>query len=185
LATTTGDALSVALVLRAQSGDRDAFGSLIRQHDVSMRRLAFGLVGDRGGMDDALQEAYLRAYRGLPSFHGDSAFGTWLYRIVYRTCLDELRRRRPVSALEEAADVPDTRAGPELQASSRRDIDAAMAQLSNEMRAAVWLIDGEGLSYDEAAGVLGVPAGTIASRVSRARVQLRRALSPNRGSDAP
>jgi len=75
------------------AGDRDAFGSLIRQHDLSMRRLAFGLVGDRGGMDDALQEAYLRAYRGLPSFHGDSAFGTWLYRIVYRTCLDELRRR--------------------------------------------------------------------------------------------
>ena len=60
-----------------------------------------------------------------------------------------------------------------------------MALLSNEMRAAVWLIDGEGLSYEEAAGVLGVPAGTIASRVSRARVQLRRALSPTRGSEAP
>ena len=60
-----------------------------------------------------------------------------------------------------------------------------MAQLSNEMRAAVWLIDGEGLSYDEAAGVLGVPAGTIASRVSRARVQLRRALGPSRGTGGP
>lgn len=185
MATTTGDSRSLALVLRAQSGDRDAFGSLIRQHDVSMRRLAFGLVGDRGGMDDALQEAYLRAYRGLPAFHGDAAFGTWLYRIVYRTCLDELRRRRPVSALDEAAELPDTRAGPEMLASSRRDIDAAMAQLSTEMRAAVWLIDGEGLSYEEAAAVLGVPAGTIASRVSRARVQLRRALSPNRGAEAP
>ena len=57
-------------------------------------------------MDDALQEAYLRAYRGLPR-HGHSAFGTWLYRIVYRTCLDELRRRRPVGALDEAAEVPD------------------------------------------------------------------------------
>src|SRR5260221_7196500 len=129
-------------------------------------------------MDDALQEAYLRAYRGLPSFHGDSAFGTWLYRIVYRTCLDELRRRRPVGALDEAADVADSRPGPEMQVAVRRDIDAAMAQLSNEMRAAVWLIDGEGLSYDEAASVLGVPAGTIASRVSRARVQLRRTLGP-------
>ena len=183
MATTTGDARSVALVLRAQSGDRVAFGSLIRHHDLSMRRLAFGLVGDRGGMDDALQEAYLRAYRGLPGFHGESAFGTWLYRIVYRTCLDELRRRKPVATLDEAAEVADPKSGPESQAAARRDIDLALAKLSSEMRAAVWLIDGEGLSYDEAAGVLGVPAGTIASRVSRARAQLRRSLSPLRGSE--
>jgi RNA polymerase sigma-70 factor (ECF subfamily) len=184
-ATTTGDARSVALVLRAQSGDRDAFSSLIRQHDLSMRRLAYGIVGDRGAMDDALQEAYLRAYRGLPGFHGDSAFGTWLYRIVYRTCLDELRRRKAVAPLDDAVEIADTKAGPDAQATARHDIDAAMAKLSSDMRAAVWLVDGEGLSYDEAAGVLGVPPGTIASRVSRARVQLRRALDPMRGSDAP
>jgi RNA polymerase sigma-70 factor (ECF subfamily) len=121
----------------------------------------------------------------LPGFHGDSAFGTWLYRIVYRTCLDELRRRKATAPLEDAVEVADPRAGPDAQASTRRDVDAAMAQLSSDMRAAVWLVDGEGLSYDEAAGVLGVPAGTIASRVSRARVQLRRALDPTRGSDSP
>ncbi len=181
MSTATGETRSVALVLRAQSGDRHAFGSLIRQHDLSMRRLAYGILGDRTRMDDALQEAYLRAYRGLPSFHGHSTFGTWLYRIVYRACIDELRRRRPVVGLDEAAELADRRAGPDSQATARRDIDVALAQLPSDMRAAVWLIDGEGLSYDAAAEVLGVPAGTVASRVSRARAQLRKSLEAGEG----
>ena len=170
---------SIALVLRAQGGDQVAFGTLIRRHDRSMRRLAHGLLGDQARMDDALQDAYIRAYRGLGSFQGKAAFSTWLYRIVYRSCLDEIRRRKPQTSLDEILEQPDPHAGPEAQASARRDIDAALAQLTTDMRAAVWLIDGEGLSYDEAAEVLGVPEGTVASRVSRARAQLRVALSDN------
>src|SRR5262245_30965204 len=180
--TATGETRSVALVLRAQTGDQHAFSTLIRLHDLSMRRLAYGLLGDRSRMDDALQEAYLRAYRGLPSFHGHSSFGTWLYRIVYRACIDDLRRQRAVVALEEAEDLADRRSGPDSQATARRDIDVALAQLPTDMRAAVWLIDGEGLSYENAAEVLGVPPGTVASRVSRARAQLRAALATGEAS---
>lgn len=174
--TTASEGPSLALVLRAQGGDRQAFTSLIRSHDESMRRLAYGLLGDRAQMDDALQEAYVKAYRGLPSFRGNSSFGTWLYRIVYRSCIDEMRKRRPADSLEDDADFVDRAAGPEARAEASYDVEQALRRLSAEMRAAVWLVDAEGLSYDEAARVLGTPPGTVASRVSRARAQLRREI---------
>ena len=173
---SAGEPRHAALIGRAQGGDRDAFGILIREHDEAMRRLAYSLLQDRGQMDDALQEAYFRAYRGLGSFRGAAAFSTWLYRIVYRTCIDEIRKRRPVDPLDDGRDVADPASGPESQVAARRDVAAALARLSSDMRAAVWLIDAEGLSYDEAARVLGTPPGTVASRVSRARAHLREHL---------
>jgi RNA polymerase sigma-70 factor, ECF subfamily len=155
--------------------DADAFVVLLRDYDLRHRRLAFRLLGDRERMDDVLQEAYARAFRALPRFRGGAALGTWLYRIVYNACLDELRRsgaRREVSLdewRERGADRTD-------RLEERLDLEAALAALPVELRAVVLLVDVDELSYDEAAEVLGIPAGTVASRLSRARDALKGAL---------
>lgn len=161
---------------RARAGDLDAFEELVARHDLGLRRLAYRLLGDRGRMDDVLQEAYLKAFRGLPSFGGRSQLRTWLYRIVYNACLDELRRgsRANVVPLEavsepEAPDHVDATAG-------RLDLAAALAALPSDQRAVVLLVDAEGMSYDHAGRVLGIPPGTVGSRLNRAHAALRTAL---------
>jgi RNA polymerase sigma-70 factor, ECF subfamily len=161
------------LLARARRGDAAAFALLLRAADESHRRLAYRLLGNPHSMDDVLQEAYLRAFRALPRFRGGAAFGTWLYRIVYNACLDELRRgrsRREVALDELAGDVSGGSVEEQL------DLEAALAKLPPELRAVVLLVDAEGLSYDEAAMVLDVAPGTIGSRLSRARAALRAAL---------
>jgi len=158
---------------RARRLDADAFVELVERHDLSHRRLAFRLLGDSGRMDDVLQEAYVRAFRALPRFRGDSSLETWLYRIVYNACIDDLRRRREHETLEEW-DERLTAAPAEVE--ERLDLAAALASLPAELRAAVLLVDAEGLSYAEAADVLGAPAGTIASRLNRARSHLQAVL---------
>ncbi|HJV08124.1 MAG TPA: sigma-70 family RNA polymerase sigma factor, partial [Acidimicrobiales bacterium] len=102
------------LVDRARAGDHAAFATLLRRHDEAMRRLAFRLLADADAMDDALQDAYLRAYRALPSYGNRAQFGSWLYRITYNACIDELRRarRRPVT-MADPPEVAAARAGPE------------------------------------------------------------------------
>lgn len=89
------------LAVRARAGDLDAFAMLIRRHDPAMRRLAYRLLGSVHAMEDALQDAYLRAFRGLASHREDAEFSSRLYRVTYNACLDELRRvsRRPVAGL--------------------------------------------------------------------------------------
>jgi RNA polymerase sigma-70 factor (ECF subfamily) len=155
--------------------DVDAFVALLREYDLQHRRLTFRLLGDRDRMDDVLQEAYARAFRALPRFRGSAAIGTWLYRIVYNTCLDELRRsgaRKEVSLDEWRERVPIR--GERVE--ERLDLEAALAALPVELRAVVLLVDADELSYDEAAEVLGIPPGTVASRLSRARDALKGAL---------
>lgn len=168
------------LLQRAQAGDPSAFERLIEPHDRPLRRLAYRLLGDRGVMDDALQEAYVKAYRSLPSFAGDAAFGTWLYRIVVNACNDELRRgarRRGETALEEAREVAAGAPGPERAAAAQLDLAAALDGIAPDLRAVVLLVDAEGMSYDEAGAALDLPAGTVASRLNRARAALRPALA--------
>jgi RNA polymerase sigma-70 factor (ECF subfamily) len=155
-----------------------AFTELVERHDRSLRALAFRLLGDRDRMDDALQEAYARAYRALPRFRGRSAAGTWLYRIVYNACVDELRRERPerrlpLDAVEEGS-APD----PSDVATGRAALAAALAALPLDQRAAVLLVDAQGFDYASAAEILGVRVGTLASRLNRARASLREALEP-------
>ena len=158
--------------------DEGAFAELIERHDRSLRSLAFRLLADRDRMDDALQDAYVKAYRALPRFRGASAPETWLYRIVYNTCLDELRRRRRLrrhvqldEQLPSGEDLADAAAG-------RAGLAEALAALPPDQRTAVLLVDAEGFDYRAAAEVLGIEVGTLASRLSRARAALRRALSP-------
>jgi RNA polymerase sigma-70 factor, ECF subfamily len=158
----------------ADQPDTEAFLELVREYDLRHRRLAYRLLGDRDRMDDALQEAYARAFRALPRFRGTSGLATWLYRIVYNACIDELRRsgsRKEIS-LEEWRE----RGGRRDDVEQRLDLEAALASLTPELRAVVLLVDADELSYEEAAEVLGIPPGTVASRLSRARDTLKGAL---------
>src|SRR5215211_9387059 len=91
--------IAPSIVDRARRGDQEAFAAVIRHYDRGLRALAYRLLGDRERMDDALQEAYLKAFRALPRFRGSSKLGSWLYRIAYNTCLDELERSRRVGQL--------------------------------------------------------------------------------------
>jgi RNA polymerase sigma-70 factor (ECF subfamily) len=174
------------LVVRATRGNVDAFYALIYRHDRALRGLAYRLLGDQHAMDDALQESYLKAFRALPGFEGDSAFRSWLYRIVYNTCLDELRRRRKVGHLpiEAVSHHPDGRPDPGELATDKLDLAAAVASLSPDTRAAVLLVYVDGMDYRSATEVLGVSRGTLASRLHRGRAQLRRALDGTEGEES-
>ncbi len=168
------------LLAPARAGDLDAFVQLVGLHDEPLRALAYRLLGDPQLMDDVLQEAYLKAFRSLRGFEGRSAFGSWLYRIVYNTCMDQLRRRSSRGqhlSLGEAGGLPDPAPDPGEVAAQRLDLAAALAALPPKMRATVLLVDAEGMDYQTAAGVLGIPVGTVRSRLSQARQLLRQALS--------
>jgi RNA polymerase sigma-70 factor (ECF subfamily) len=168
--------------------DPNKFWSLVEPYDRALKAFAYRLVGDRDLMDDALQEAYLRAFRALPSLRGADAMRSWLYRIVYSAAMDLLRARRrtPHVALDHTVERPDPAPDPAEVAASRRDLAAALDSLPPSMRAAVLLVDAEGRSYEEAGAILGVPEGTVASRLSRAREVLRRAMaSDSEGGTEP
>lgn len=161
----------------AQAGDHHAFGLLLRSHDQRMRALAWKLLGDRDRMDDALQEAYVKAWRALDGFRRDADFGTWLYRITYNACMDELRRatNRPTPYdWTVTAEQPAVRAaGPEGTAVASDAVQRLLAALPPDQRATIVLVDGEGFDNQTAAQLLGVAAGTVASRLSRARSTMR------------
>ena len=163
--------------MRTHPGDADRFADLVAEHDRPLRALAFRLLGDREVMDDVLQEAYAKAFRALPRFRGEAATGTWLYRIVYNACLDQLRRERRDAELPLDRPVPASAPDPGESAARRETLAAALAALAPDQRAAVLLVDAEGFDYPAAARVLGVRVGTLASRLSRARASLRRALA--------
>lgn len=134
-------------------------------------------------MDDVLQEAYLKAYQSLPRFRGGASFATWLNRIVANTCIDHCRKRsrRPVVPLEAMSmTVADEEPGADQRLAERSALNQALAGLPADQRMAVLLVDGEGLTYDQAADVLGTRPGTIASRLSRGRSTLRAALGADR-----
>ncbi len=168
-----GDA---ALVQRILDGDREAFTDLLRHHDAKLRSLAYKLLGgDHHLMEDALQNAYLKAYRSLSSFRDDAQLGTWLYRIVHNECVDELRRTARVTPFDPATrlDMASPDAGPEQRVADADAVLRALARLPDEQRSTVVLVDGEGFDTAAAAAILGVAPGTVASRLSRARAALR------------
>jgi RNA polymerase sigma-70 factor, ECF subfamily len=176
-----------AVLERARDGDHDAFAAVVRLYDRRLRGIAYRVLGDRDRMDDALQEAYVRAFRALPRFRGDARVGTWLFRITYNACLDELARARKTTyvALDEL--VEQASEGLELEESfdARSEVSAALTELSPDERAVVFLVDVEGFDYTSASRVLGIPVGTVASRLNRARAALRSALRPEtEGFDA-
>ena len=176
-----GGEVGTDVLARAKAGDRQAFTEVVRHYDHRLRALAYRLLGDRATMDDALQEAYVKAYRALPGFRDDAGLGTWLYQITYRACIDfqrrESRHRTGTTGWAPPGAAAGPAADPAATATSRTDLQRALAALPVDQRAAVLLVDAEGLDYNAAAAVLGVAPGTIASRLSRARAALRAALA--------
>ena len=163
----------------ARAGDQHAFGLLLRHHDDRMRGLAWKLLGDQSRMDDVLQEAYVKAWRSFGSFREDADFGTWLYRITYNACIDEIRRaaHRPTPHDWSAADQPAAGdAGPERHAVAADLVSRLLTSLPPDQRATVVLVDGEGYDNQTAARILDVAPGTVASRLFRARASLRAGL---------
>lgn len=179
-----------ALVALAQGGDRTALDQLLRRHYDRVHAVCRRVVGS-ADVDDAAQEALISVVRGLPRFDGRAQFTTWLYRIATNAALDELRRRarRPVLRLadDEGQQPDDDRVADPLAhrtvegAADRIDIDAAIATLPEEFRAAVALRDVCDLDYAEIAEALGVPVGTVKSRIARGRTLLARALGGGDG----
>jgi RNA polymerase sigma-70 factor (ECF subfamily) len=163
------------LLEKARRGDHRAFADLLRLHDPGMRALAYRLLGDVVVMDDALQEAYVKAYRALPRFRGESSVGTWLYRIVHNACIDLLRRQREEEPLFDGAPVDVVPALDGTVATSL-DVGEALATMSLDHRSVLVLVDALGFDYGDAAEVLNVPVGTIRSRLARARRAMRRQL---------
>jgi RNA polymerase sigma-70 factor (ECF subfamily) len=164
-----------ALVRAARNGDGEAFMQLVRVHQAGVRAFAHGLLGDRVLAEDIAQEAFLRAWRALGAFRGDAAFATWLYAITRRVALDQLRRPAVRTVpVDQVAELADRRSSDPVL---RGDLERALGTLAPAQREAFLLVSVLGLSYREAAGLTGCPAGTIASRVFGARTRLAAALS--------
>ncbi|MFN8017376.1 MAG: sigma-70 family RNA polymerase sigma factor [Acidimicrobiales bacterium] len=179
-----------SLVRAAQDGDRAALERLLRAHQPRIYAVCRRLTGNDADALDATQEALISVVRGLPRFDGRAAFATWAYRIATNRCIDELRRRgrRPVVGLTDrdgtTLDAADPGAiDPAEAAVDADEIDAALATLTPEFRAAVVLRDLCQLDYAEIAEVLEVPPGTVRSRIARGRAQLAAHLGGNPTTD--
>ena len=180
------------LVERAQAGDQQAFEKLVSKYQRKLNRLLSRLVRDHGDVEDVVQETFIKAYRALPSFRGDSAFYTWLYRIGINTAKNYLvarDRRAPTStefdadeaeAFEDASPLHDINT-PERVLHSKQigqTVNAAMEALPEELRSAIVLREIDGLSYEEIALEMNCPIGTVRSRIFRAREAVAERLRP-------
>ena len=175
-----------ATVERAQRGDRAAFGALVRKYQKRVYATAFHITGNHGDADDVAQDAFIRAFRGLPGFDGRADFFTWLYRIVVNVALNHVRSRKRQSAepLEvggahdraRPGGAPDPARNAEARAEARRVLEA-LAQLSPTLRVTLVLAAVEELPYKHIATVMECPEGTVAWRVNQARKLLRQKLA--------
>ena len=154
------------------------FEGFLRVHDRAVRSMTFRLVGN--DVDDVLQVAYLKAFEQRRTFRGEASPRTWLYTIAYRTAVDHLRSsRRRASTQNRAATLTTASADPTDGVADRMAVDAALGDLPVDQRIILLLIDGHDMSYDDAAAILGIASGTIASRLHRARTAIRTALERN------
>ena len=177
------------LVLRAKSGDDEAFTRLMRDNEKRIYNLTLRMTGNPDDAMDLAQEAFLNAWRGLKFFKGDCAFSTWIYRLASNACIDFLRRQKrrqdisaPMPVDEEddrPPDIPDDRFQPEQELERqelRTAVSAGLNHLSNEHRQVLVMREINGLSYQEIADILDLEAGTVKSRIARARNSLRKIL---------
>lgn len=167
----SGPVERTAVTATVRSGRR-RFEDILERHHAMLRRVASGVLSRPDAVDDVLQEAYLKAYRKLPSrFESDAHEAAWIYRVVYNCCLDELKRRR--RRRDEGTLDPELAAAREHDPLDPVAVQAALEALAPHDRAVLYLIDFVGLDYDTAGSVLGVPRGTVASRLSAARARFR------------
>ena len=169
-----------ALVAQAQGGERAALDELLRRHYDRIYAICRRIAGNDADAADATQEALMAIVRGLPKFDNRAAFSTWSYRVATNACLDELRRRkrRPTPALVDEHDgwveqhTEDRTPAFDEQIAVRDEVQDALNQLPEEFRAPVVLRDCAGLDYAEIAKTLGIPPGTVRSRIARGRTKL-------------
>lgn len=175
------------ILIRARRGDLPAFEELVRRYERRVYAIALRSSGSPEDAADIVQEVFLRAWRSIESFRGDSGFSTWLFRITVNQCIDHARRQRsqPVTQPltigedEDERPLPDPAPTPEERLDTRelgRALADALAQISEEHRRIVLLRDVSGLSYTEIAEALEISEGTVKSRLSRARLALREIL---------
>lgn len=167
------------LIERYLAGSLAAFNELMAAHEDRVFGICLRIMRDRESALDAVQETFLTVYRKADKFTGESAFSTWLYRVATNTCYDQLRKlkRRAADPLPEATDPADPHSDSAfLAVELRPDLLIALATLTPDFHKAIILADMEGLPLQQVAEMLGVPVGTIKSRVFRARRQLAEAL---------
>ncbi|WP_163936741.1 RNA polymerase sigma factor RpoE [Paraferrimonas sp. SM1919] len=179
------------LVQRVQAGDKNAFNFLVQKYQHKVASLVSRYVKANGDVPDVVQEAFIKAYRALPGFRGESAFYTWLYRIAVNTAKNYLTsqgRRPPANDVDaeeaqfyEGAEALQEQASPEkalLTEEIKKVIFETIEQLSDELRTAITLREIEGMSYEEIARVMDSPVGTVRSRIFRAREVLDKKIQP-------
>jgi RNA polymerase sigma-70 factor, ECF subfamily len=184
--------LDQILVERAQQGDKKAFGLLVEKYNRKLGRLLGRMIRDQAEVEDVVQESFIKAYRALPNFRGDSAFYTWLYRIGINTAknyLVSLGRRPQVMQEVEIEDVENFEDGSEMRTMDTPEtammtkeiaqtVNDTVASLPEELRTAITLREIEGLSYEEIATLMQCPIGTVRSRIFRARETISEKLKP-------
>ncbi|MDA8108171.1 MAG: RNA polymerase sigma factor RpoE [Betaproteobacteria bacterium] len=184
------------LVERAQRGDKQAFELLVQKYQRKLARLLARFIRDPAEVEDVTQEAFIKAYRALPAFRGDSAFYTWLYRIGINTAKNYLMamgRRAPTSTEVEAEDAEALEAGEQLRDVNTpeslllsKEIGATVTDtieaLPEELRTAIQLRELEGMSYEDIARIMDCPIGTVRSRIFRAREAIAERLRPLLGT---
>jgi RNA polymerase sigma-70 factor (ECF subfamily) len=173
-----------ALVRRFQAGDRRAFVELMERHERRVYNLAYRMLGRAEDARDATQDVFLSCYRNLERFRGDSAFGTWLYRIAANACYDALRKR-PLAVSIDALSSEPPAADHADRAAAAADVHRALQAVPPEFRSVLVLFELQDLSVDDIAEALEIPVGTVKSRLHRGRAALGRALSEAAGSPTP
>jgi RNA polymerase sigma-70 factor (ECF subfamily) len=173
----------LALVERCRGGDLGAFEEIYRAHSGRLFSVACRLLGNSADAEDLLQETFLAAHRKLDTFRGESALGTWLYRLATNLCLDHLRSRagrsrQVTDRLDDEPGLQDVSSGGLADRTvTRMDLERALARLPDGCRAAFVLHDIEGLEHREVAEVMGIAEGTSKSQVHKARLRLRTLLT--------
>jgi len=184
------------LVARAQLGDKRAFELLVEKYQRKLARLLSRFIRDPAEVEDVTQEAFIKAYRALPAFRGDSAFYTWLYRIGINTAknyLMAMSRRAPTSTEVEADEAEGFEEGEQLRDINTPEsvllsneiaetVNSTIEKLPEELRTAIQLREIEGMSYDDIARVMDCPIGTVRSRIFRAREAIAEQLRPLLGT---
>jgi RNA polymerase sigma-70 factor (ECF subfamily) len=180
------------LVVRAQRGDKQAFELLVEKYQRKLARLLSRFIRDPAEVEDVTQEAFIKAYRALPAFRGDSAFYTWLYRIGINTAKNYLMamgRRAPTSTEVEAEEAEGFEEGEQLRdintpeslllsSEIAKTVNATIEQLPEELRTAIQMREIEGMSYEDIAKAMDCPIGTVRSRIFRAREAIAEQLRP-------
>ncbi len=180
------------LVERVQRGDKQAFGLLVSKYQRKLIRLLSRMIRDPAEVEDIAQEAFIKAYRALPGFRGESAFYTWLYRIGINTAKNFLAaqgRRAPTSTGLDSEEMEDFEDGEQLRDNNTPErilmskeigntVNFAMSELPEDLRTAIVLREIDGLSYEEIAQIMNCPIGTVRSRIFRAREAIAAKLQP-------